>query len=70
MVVRIFRQLYYFCLPCLLGITEVRLLQMDNKDFFSKMIYEHHFVHNFDNIYSCNLHDLLLKDGVFTDVSH
>jgi len=51
------------------GINEVRLLEMENTDFFSKMIYEHHFVHNFHNIYSCNLHDLLLKDGILTDIT-
>ena len=42
---------------------------MENHEFFSKMIYEHHLVHSYEPIYSCNLHDLLLRDGVVTDVS-
>jgi hypothetical protein len=38
-------------------------------DYFNKIIIEHSLVHNFESIFSCNIHDLLTRGGDFPEVN-
>jgi hypothetical protein len=42
---------------------------MGDEEYFTNMIIEHLLVHNFENIYSCNLHDLLTRKGDTPEVN-
>ena len=42
---------------------------MGEGDHFSKLVLEQKMIHQFAAIYSCSIHDLISREGVFPEVS-
>jgi hypothetical protein len=50
------------------GITEIRLLNMGNAEYYRDLVRELCLVHDFDKIQSVNLKELFVLDGQPTEV--
>lgn len=50
------------------GVQEVRIMEMGDGDHFSKLVLEQRMLHQFAAIYSCSIHELISREGVFPEV--